>query len=63
MNDEYRKLLTDHWTLDYWFQGWEIAYRSTQEGVEVLAVGLPEVAALLKKSTPEEKLTFILTQP
>jgi hypothetical protein len=41
-------------TLQYYFDGIDIAYRHTPQGVEVVAVGLEEVGELIR-TTPQEQ--------
>jgi len=47
--------LLSQWTLDYYFgqQTYEVLYRETPHGPEVLAVGFDEIAARTKGMTPE----------
>jgi hypothetical protein len=63
MNAEAKQRLTDDLNLQYYFEGMEVAYRHTERGVEVLAVGFPEIRELLDKLSPEEKLKVTLGQP
>jgi hypothetical protein len=51
---ETTKSMTDQTTLHYYYEGTEIAYRITPEGVEVLAVGGEEVRNYLR-STPADQ--------
>jgi hypothetical protein len=55
-DDAYAKRTLDDWTLAYYFEGLDVAYRSLPEGVEVLAVGLDEVSAYLRTTPPEQRL-------
>jgi hypothetical protein len=52
-----QRLLND-WTLQYYFDrlGYEVLYRPTPEGPEVLAVGFDEIVALRKGLALEEQL-------
>jgi hypothetical protein len=59
INDEEKTRITEDFTLQYYYQDWYIVYRRTPQGVEVLAVGLPEIAALVNHLTPEERRTVI----
>lgn len=52
---EYAKLILDDWTLAYYFEGQDVAYRSVPEGVEVLAVG-SEIEDFLRTTTPEQRV-------
>src|SRR4051794_16843162 len=61
MDDAYRKRLTDLYTLEYYYEGWDVAYRRAPQGIEVLAVGLPEIVERVNRLPPEEQLTVIHT--
>jgi hypothetical protein len=50
---EARQRLADSLTLQYYFDGIDIAYRRTPRGIEVVAVGLEEVGELIR-TTPQE---------
>ena len=50
---EARQRLVDSLTLQYYFDGIDIAYRRTPRGIEVVAVGLEEVGELIR-TTPQE---------
>jgi hypothetical protein len=63
MNDEARKRITEDITLQYYYEGLPVMYRRTPQGVEVLAVGLAEIAELTKKLTPQESRTVVTTVP
>jgi hypothetical protein len=52
--DEYAKQSRDYMTLRYYYEGTEVAYRYTPEGVEVLAVGWDEVGKFLDE-TPADR--------
>ncbi len=54
-NDDYAKLTLDDWTLAYYYEGWDVAYRSVPEGVEVMAVGLEEIGKYLRTVPPEQR--------
>ena len=51
---EARQRMVDSLTLQYYFDGIDIAYRRTSQGVEVIAVGLEEVGELIR-TTPQEQ--------
>ena len=51
---EARQRMVDSLTLQYYFDGIDIAYRRTSQGVEVVAVGLEEVGELIR-TTPQEQ--------
>ena len=51
---EARQRMVDSLTLQYYFDGIDIAYRRTPQGVEVVAVGLEEVGELIR-TTPQEQ--------
>jgi hypothetical protein len=48
MSAEYRKILRDRLTLEYFFANGEVAFRRTPDGIEILAAGLDEIAQLRK---------------
>ncbi len=52
---EARQWMLDDWTLRYYYDGAYVAYRRTNEGVEVLAVGWEEATKYLKDHTPETR--------
>ena len=51
---EARQRMLDSLTLQYYFDGIDVAYRRTTRGVEVVAVGLDEVGELVR-TTPQER--------
>lgn len=53
------RMLND-WTLQYYFDylGYEVLYRSTPEGPDVVAVGFEEMDAVRKGMSLEEQLKF-----
>jgi hypothetical protein len=51
---EARQRMVASLTLQYYFDGIDIAYRHTPQGVEVVAVGLEEVGELIR-TTPQEQ--------
>ena len=51
---EARQRMVDSLTLQYYFDGIDIAYRRTPQGVEVVAIGLEEVGELIR-TTPQEQ--------
>jgi hypothetical protein len=62
-NDEQAKRTLDDWTLAYYYEDLNVAYRSVPEGVEVLAVGDEEVGEFLRTATAEQLETVIFEQP
>ena len=62
---EARERLTIDLTLQSYFEeaGYEVAYRSTAQGPEVLAVGWEEVAALRKRLTEADEPKVHIWQP
>jgi hypothetical protein len=58
--DEYARLTRDDWTLRYYYEGEEVACRSTPDGVEVLAVGPEEVRRLFQDVPPEKRQGIII---
>jgi hypothetical protein len=63
MTEEARQRITNDWTLQYYFGGHEIAYRKTLQGVEVLAAGLEEIGALLRKLAASQQKGIIFGHP
>jgi hypothetical protein len=51
---EARQRMVDSLTLQYYFDGIDIANRRTSQGVGVVAVGLDEVGELIR-TTPQEQ--------
>jgi hypothetical protein len=54
-NDAYAKLTLDDWTLAYYYEGFDVAYRSVPEGVEVLAVGQEELGNYIKATPADQR--------
>src|SRR6516165_8713411 len=52
---DYAKSTLDDWTLRYYYEGEEVACRSTPEGVEVMAVGPAEVRQFYEETPPEKR--------
>jgi hypothetical protein len=50
-------------TLQYYYEGHDVAYRLTPLGVELLAVGLSEIRNLVQGMSPEDLLTLKIGQP
>jgi hypothetical protein len=48
--------------LQYYFGGWDIAYRRTEQGVEVLAVG-PEIGELFRRLSPDQQQGIVVGHP
>jgi hypothetical protein len=61
--DDFAKRTRDDWTLAYYYEGTDVAYRITPQGVEVLAVGLHEIGDYLRNTPPEERQGVIVGQP
>jgi hypothetical protein len=55
LTDEARRRMLHEATLDWFYRDQWVSYRETAEGVEVLAVGLPEVRELAGKLSESEK--------
>jgi hypothetical protein len=55
MNAVYRKTLSDHLTLEHYFPDVEVAFRRTLNGIEVVAVGMEEIAEFRQTTAPEER--------
>jgi hypothetical protein len=56
---EARERLLEGLKLQYYFGGQPFAYRETDQGKEVLAVGFKNMGRLLAKLTPEEVQTVV----
>jgi hypothetical protein len=63
MSPEARKRITEDMTLQFFFEGVDVAYRRAPQGVEILAVGAEEIGTLVKQLTQEELLTIHIGQP
>jgi hypothetical protein len=50
-------------TLQYYYEGRDVAYRLTPQGVELLAAGLFEIRQLVEGMSQEELLTIKIGQP
>jgi len=61
--EEDRRRQVDSLTLQYYFEGYDVAYRQTPQGIEVLAVGLQEIGELLRVISQEELLKIRVGQP
>ena len=61
--DDYAKLTRDDWTLRYYYEGEEIACRSTPDGVEVLAVGPEEVRRFFQDTPPAKRQGVMIRDP
>jgi hypothetical protein len=60
---EARQRLRVGLTLQYYYGGYDVAYRVTTRGVEVLAAGLHEIGELVRGKSQEELLTIKIGQP
>jgi hypothetical protein len=61
--DRERQRITDRFNLQYYFGGQEVAYRQTDQGVEVLAVGPDEIGELLQRVARDERPMIIIGYP
>jgi hypothetical protein len=62
-SDDYAKLTRDAWTLTYYYEGEMVAYRSTTEGIEIVAVGPKEVGQYLRVTPAEERRGVVVGRP
>ena len=62
MAPEARKRQLDQYTLEYYYDGHDVAFRETPEGIEVLAVGMDEIGQFLRGLSQEEKLKVHVAQ-
>jgi hypothetical protein len=60
---EARQRMVDSFTLQYYYEGFYVAYRPTSQGPEVLAVGDEEIGRLLRRMDQEERLKIKVGQP
>jgi hypothetical protein len=60
---EARKRMTDDLTLQYYYEGTDVACRETIQGVEVLAVGWDEIGDYLKTTPSEQRQDVKIRQP
>jgi hypothetical protein len=60
---EARRRMVDSLTLQYYYEGFDVAYRATPAGAEVLAVGHEEIGRLVRGMSQEELLTIDIGQP
>ena len=60
---EARQRMVDSFTLQYYYEGFYVAYRPTSQGPEVLAVGDEEIGRLLRGMDQEERLKIKVGQP
>lgn len=54
-SDEYAKQAIDDLTLQWFFEGTDVACRETPEGIEVIAIGWEEIGQLLKDVPLEQR--------
>src|SRR5262245_36311597 len=57
-----QKRIIEGLVLQYYFGGWDIAYRETDRGVEVLAVG-SEIGDLFRRLPPDEHQGIVVGHP
>jgi hypothetical protein len=62
-SDAYAKMTRDDWTLRYYYEGETVASRSTDNGVEVLAVGWDEVGRFFEETPPEKRQGVMIRDP
>jgi hypothetical protein len=60
---EARQRMVDSFTLQYYYEGFYVAYRPTSQGPEVLAVGDEEIGRLLRGMDQEARLKIKVGQP
>jgi hypothetical protein len=60
---EAQQRMVDSFTLQYYYEGFYVAYRPTSQGPEVLAVGDEEIGRLLRGMDQEERLKIKIGQP
>jgi hypothetical protein len=62
MSPRKRRLVRDDYCLSYFFGGREVAFRQTDQGIEVLAVGRGEIDDLKSRLTAGELLDVVEEQ-
>lgn len=60
---EARQRMVDSFTLQYYYEGFYVAYRPTSHGPEVLAVGDEEIGRLVRSMDQGERLKIKVGQP
>jgi hypothetical protein len=55
---EARQRMLNEGTLDWFYRDYRVSYRETAQGVEVLAVGLEDMAQLASRLTEAERTTI-----
>ncbi len=60
---EARQRMVDSFTMQYYYEGFYVAYRPTPQGPEVLAVGDEEIGRLLRGMDQQERLKIKVRQP
>lgn len=61
-DDAVRRVI-DSLTLQYYYEGFDVAYRMTPQGVEVLAVGHEEIGQLVRGASESERASMTIGQP
>jgi hypothetical protein len=56
---EARERILEDFKIQYYLGGQPLAYRQTDQGKEILAVGLKAMSRLFKAFTPEERETVV----
>ena len=62
-SDEYAKRAIDNLTLQWYFEGTDVACREIPDGIEVIAIGWGEIGQLLKDIPPEQRQDIEIRQP
>ena len=63
VTDDERKRIRDCFNLQYYFGGEAVAYRQTDQGVDVLAVGLEEIKQLFQRLSAAQRQGIVIGQP
>lgn len=61
--DQAVRRVIDSLTLQYYYEGFDVAYRMTPQGVEVLAVGHEEIGQLVRGASESERASMTIGQP
>jgi hypothetical protein len=62
-SDEYAKQAIDDLTLQWFFEGTDVACRETPDGIEVIAIGWDEIGELFRGRPLDWRQDFQIRQP
>ena len=61
--DDYARRTINDWTLQWYYEGTDVACRETPAGMEVVAVGWDEIGQLIKDIPPAQRRDIEIRQP